>query len=266
MGRPRDPRRDAAKDLFLARNGKITTKELAEKSGVPDSTIRKWKSMDGWKAALEKKQSKRKRGAQPGNQNAAGAGAPRGNRNAETHGAYCAVHLDDLPEDERQYIESIGLDSAENMTRELQLLTAKERDLRRRIKALEDEQADTLHTDKVIEMLVPKGKQDGAEDGSGDSIQAADDEELKTAMRTVIKASPFDRAMKLEAELNKVHGRIIKLIDSIKGYEMEARRLELEEKRFRFAKQRAMGEYNIDPKTGEIDDSTDRDGEEGPEL
>ena len=39
MGRPRDPRRDAAKDLFLARRGNITTKELAEKAGVPDSTI-----------------------------------------------------------------------------------------------------------------------------------------------------------------------------------------------------------------------------------
>ena len=41
MGRPRDPRRDAAKDLFLARGGNITTKELAEKAGVPDSTDRK---------------------------------------------------------------------------------------------------------------------------------------------------------------------------------------------------------------------------------
>lgn len=87
MGRPRDPRRDAAKDLFLARRGNITTKELAEKAGVPDSTIRKWKSLDGW-----------------------------------------------------------------------------QRDLRRRIKALENETADTLHTDKVIEMLTPEGKQDSPQD------------------------------------------------------------------------------------------------------
>lgn len=261
MGRPRDPRRDAAKDFFLARNGQVTTKELAEKAGVPDSTIRKWKSLDGWQAALDKKKSKRRRGGQPGNKNAVGAGAPIGNRNAETHGAYSTVHLNDLSEEDRQYIESIGLDSAENMTRELQLLTAKERDLRRRIRALEGEQADTLHTDKVIEMLVPKGQQDGAEaptEGVG--------EDLKTAMRTVIKASPFDRQMKLEAELNKVHGRIIKLLDSIKGYEMEARRLELEERKFRLAKQRATGEYNVDPDTGEIDDTQDHDGEEGPDL
>ena len=76
MGRPRDPRRDAAKDLFLARGGNITTKELAEKAGVPDSTIRKWKSLDGWQTALDKKKSKRRRGGQPGNKNAFGAGAP----------------------------------------------------------------------------------------------------------------------------------------------------------------------------------------------
>lgn len=261
MGRPRDPRRDAAKDFFLASNGKITTKELAEKAGVPDSTIRKWKSADGWKVALEKKLSKRRRGGQPGNTNAVGAGAPLGNKNAETHGAYSKVHLDDMPEIDRAYIESIGLDTVENMTRELQLLTAKEIDLRRRIRALEGEQADTLHTDKVIEMLVPKGQQDGAEaptEGVG--------EDLKTAMRTVIKASPFDRQMKLEAELNKVHGRIIKLLDSIKGYEMEARRLELEERKFRLAKQRATGEYNVDPNTGEINDAEDHDGDDGPEL
>ncbi len=258
MGRQRDPRRDAAKELFLAKNGKITTKELAEKSEVPDSTIRKWKSMDGWKAALEKKLSKRKRGGQPGNRNSVGAGAPHRNKNAERHGAYSTVHLADLPDIERQYIESIGLNSEENMTRELQLLTAKERDLRRRIKDLEEEQADILHTDKVIETLTTAGKQDGG--------STADDGELKPTMRTVIKASPFDRVMKLEAELNRIHGRIIKLIDSIKGYEMEARRLELEERRFRFAKQRALGEYNVDPETGEIDDTTDSKGDEGPEL
>ncbi len=261
MGRPRDPRRDAAKDFFLASNGKITTKELAEKAGVPDSTIRKWKSADNWKTALERKLSKRRRGGQPGNSNAVGAGAPHRNRNAETHGAYSTVHLDDLPEGTRAYIESIGLDTVSNMRRELQLLTAKEMDLRQRIRALENEQADTLHTDKVIEMLVPKGQQGGTE-----APTEAAGEDLKTTMRTVVKASPFDRRIKLEAELNKVHGRIIKLLDSIKGYEMEVRRLDLEERKFRLAKQRATGEYNVNPDTGEIDDAQDHDGDNGPEL
>lgn len=63
----------------------------------------------------------------------------------------------------------------------------------------------------------------------------------KVNMQTVIKASAFDRAMKLEAEMNKIHGRIIKLLDSIKGYEMESRRLRLEERKYNLAKQKLSG-------------------------
>lgn len=46
-------------------------------------------------------------------------------------------------------------------------------------------------------------------------------ESLKTAMKTIIKASPFDRAMKVEAELNKLNGRIIKLLDSMRAHEAD---------------------------------------------
>ena len=69
----------------------------------------------------------------------------------------------------------------------------------------------------------------------------------KVNMQTVIKASAFDRAMKLEAELNKIHGRIIKLLDSIKGYEMESRRLRLEERKYNLAKQKLSGAFDVDP-------------------
>ena len=76
-------------------------------------------------------------------------------------------------------------------------------------------------------------------------------------MQTVIKASAVDRAMKLEAELNKIHGRIIKLLDSIKGYEMESRRLRLEERKYNLAKQKLSGAFDVDPETGEIIDEVD---------
>ena len=76
-------------------------------------------------------------------------------------------------------------------------------------------------------------------------------------MQTVIKASVFDRVMKLEAELNKIHGRIIKLLDSIKGYEMESRRVRLEERKYNLAKQKLSGAYDIDPDTGEINDEAE---------
>ena len=61
--------------------------------------------LDSWAAELEAQKPPRKRGGQPGNKNAAGAGAPHGNRNAETHGAYSTVRLADLPDEQREYIE-----------------------------------------------------------------------------------------------------------------------------------------------------------------
>ena len=76
----------------------------------------------------------------------------------------------------------------------------------------------------------------------------------KTAMKSIIKSSPFDRAMKVEAELNKLHGRIIKQLDSIKAYELEDRRLQLAEKQLELNKQKLTGEFEIDP-----DGSTEND-------
>ena len=72
-------------------------------------------------------------------------------------------------------------------------------------------------------------------------------ETYKTAMKSVIKSSPFERAMKVEAELNKLHGRIIKQLDSIKAYELEDRRLQLAEKQLELNKQKLTGEFEIDP-------------------
>ncbi|RPF48247.1 uncharacterized protein YjcR [Hydrogenoanaerobacterium saccharovorans] len=240
MARPRSPQRDKAKEKWLQSCGKITVKQLAESMGIPSARIRKWKSEDKWRDELDEIQSKRCRGGQPGNQNAAGAGAPIKNNNAETHGAYSTVHLDDLPQKEREYIMSITLDTRENMLRELQLLIAKESDLKKKMKALETESDEALHIDKVVEMLVPES-----------------DTAFKTNMKTVMKASSFDRTMKLEAEYNKIHGRIIKLLDSIKSYELEKRRIQLEERKYNLAKQRIKGEYEINPETGEIDDESD---------
>jgi hypothetical protein len=97
-------------------------------------------------------------------------------------------------------------------------------------------------------MLVPKGKE-----GNKNKL-AAGVEELKTAMRTVIKASPFDRAMKLEAEYSKTHGRILKLVDAIRARELDRQRIDLDERKHILAKQRLAGAYSIDPETGELDD------------
>ena len=97
------------------------------------------------------------------------------------------------------------------------------------------------------------------QDTTGDREREFAENGYNVTMQTVIKASAFDRAMKLEAELNKIHGRIIKLLDSIKGYELESRRVRLEERKYNLAKQKLSGAYDIDPETGEIIDENDDD-------
>lgn len=266
MARERSPERDKARQIWLDSGGSMTAKEVADAAGVKPEQVRKWKSLDDWKTALEEQQSKRKRGGQPGNQNAAGAGAPPGNRNAETHGAYSTVRLEDLPEEQRAYIENLTLDTTANMLHELQTLMAKEADLQGKIRKLESGDPDALYVDKVVQMLVPRPRvhdDDGmaTEDFKDIAEFEGADEPYKTAMRTVIKASPFDRAMKLEAELNRTHGRIIKLLDSIKAYELECRRASLEERKYNLAKQKLTGAFDIDPETGDINDTIDPDGD-----
>lgn len=55
----------------------------------------------------------------------------------------------------------------------------------------------------------------------------------------------------------EVMAGIIKLLDSIKGYEMESRRLRLEERKYNLAKQKLSGAFDVDPETGEIIDEVD---------
>lgn len=241
MARERSPAREEARRIWIESGGTMTAQEVAESVGAKPEQVRKWKSMDAWKVALEAQKPPRKRGGQPGNQNAAGAGAPLGNRNAETHGAYSTVRLADLQPEQREYIEKLTLDTEQNMLVELQLLIAKETDLQNKIAALEHSADDSLYIDRIVEMRTPK------------------EDTYHVTMQTVIKASAFDRAMKLEAELNKIHGRIIKLLDSIKGYEMECRRVRLEERKYHLAKQKLSGAFEINPETGEIDDELDGD-------
>lgn len=250
MARARNPARDKAKKEWLESGGKITTNALAKAYRVTEVQIRKWKSADKWQADLERK----KKGGQKGNKNAVGHGAPKGNTNAETHGAYSAVHLENFPPEERAYIESITLDTMENMLRELQLLFAKECDLTRRINEYRQADPDTLYTDRVVEVYTRKGK--------GDSNKQS----LENSARTVIKASPFDRAMKLESEYNKVHGRILKLIDSIRARETDGKRISLDERKHELTRQRITGEYNINPDTGEIDDTPCEGNADGNEV
>jgi hypothetical protein len=231
MARAKNPQRDEARNRWIESGGTLPTKENAALSGATESQVRKWKSLDKWADELGGMGTHGGRG----NANAKGSGAPERNTNAATHGANVTMHLDSLTPGCKAYVEGIGGDSSRNMLRELQLLYAKEYDLKDKIRALENEPPGVLHVEKHVET-------DNKKSGKTTTIESA---------------SAFEHIMRLKDMEIRIHGRILKLLDSMKGYELEKQRLDLEERKYRLAKQKLSGEYSVDAATGEIIDSAE---------
>ena len=270
MARPRNPQRALSLQRYLENDGEISIAELAQLAGVSENQISKWKSADKWDEALKKKP--KKRGGQKGNKNAAGkTPAKNGNKNAVTHGAFAQAGYEDIDTAKAEEIRSIeNVNALSRMVEELQALYLRKAYLEKLLEEYEAPEAGGFYTDKIVHMIVPKSMEDKqAESETGIETGAAEDpdkaaggqqgEQFKTAMKSIIKSSPFDRAMKVEAELNKLHGRIIKQLDSIKAHEMESRRLQLEERRLELMKQKITGEIDIDPE----DEDWTEDGDGG---
>lgn len=246
MARQRNPERDISLKRYLESNGKVTIAELAKLAGVTETQIRKWKSLDKWQEKL--KQKCRKKGGQPGNKNAAGKTPKKnGNKNAMTHGAFVSVGYDDVPVELAEEIKSLEPDSMLCMAEEMKSLLLRKVYLEGLLSEYSKAEESKFYTDKIVEMIVPDDKE-----AKSDSVmtQTKDPEsgskDYKTTVKSIVKSSAFERAMKIEGELNKVHGRIIKLIDSLKSKELEERRLNLEEKKYKLAKDKANGIFDDD--------------------
>lgn len=116
MPKVRNPDRIKAEEIYLNNKGNIELVKIAKKLKRPPGTIRGWKNKDKWDDKLNgtfqennekdterSKRKKRKKGGQPGNKNAVGHGAPKRNKNAETHGLFTKY----LPEETLELIEDI---------------------------------------------------------------------------------------------------------------------------------------------------------------
>jgi len=166
MARPREEKRDAAFNLWADSGGSAKLKDIATQLGVPDSRIRKWKTVDKWeekikershsnKGALQNskgsapKQNAPKQSGKIGNKNAVGHGAPKGNKNAVGNkggsggppgnkkavvtGAYETIWMDCLSGEERTLCSQINTDKLAQVEEEIQLITIRERRMMKRI-------------------------------------------------------------------------------------------------------------------------------------
>lgn len=143
----RSEERKQAERMYLESKGNMKLVEIAEKLGLPDNKVRKWKSLDNWEGKLhpakgekgKKKpveRSTKEEGSVPPKKS---VGAPKGNTNAKghknpvpppdttKHGGYSAVYWDVLDDTEKGLIEDMPKDEEELLIEQIQLFSVRER-------------------------------------------------------------------------------------------------------------------------------------------
>lgn len=237
----RSAERDTAKAEYIERRSRgeeVNLAELADRLGVKRQTLRNWKSADKWDEAVPPA-PKRKRGGQPGNKNSKGKknaagshkGAPPGNKNAEKDGAYSAVLLDALTDEERELMEKTPLEVRAALEDEMKVLKYRERKILSKIAEYEKAGEEAVYLSATTEI---RGKNN-------------------TTMR--FSDSAFKRVQALQEALYKVQGRIAKITDSLRALDESKARLDLEKQRLEILRMRASNSADVDD--AEPDDLTD---------
>lgn len=223
----------AAKLEYIRRRAKgeeVNLSELSKKLSINYSTLRRHKAKEKW----DEPQPRKKRGAPKGNKNAKGCGAPKGNKNAEKDGAYSAVYLDRLTDEDKAYTDMTPEDSLPNLMIELKILRVRERHVLASIAAYEAENEEKLHLSSLMDMRTPEGGEDGAEQSMG--MYTSD--------------TAFTRIEKLNEALYKIQGRIATVLNSIHSIKESDRRAELERERLDIMRMRASGTFEVDGEDG----------------
>lgn len=148
MARAPDKRIEQAKAMYL-KGMKLV--EIASRLNLPEGTVRRWKSTHRWD---NERSDKKKRGGQPGNQNATG---PPGNKNAVKTGEFEALFFDCLEPDEQQLIQKVQPNKEQLLLQEIQLLTVRERRMLKRIETLKNIEQPAADENTEPEEQVPAG-------------------------------------------------------------------------------------------------------------
>ena len=240
MPRARCPESIEAEKQYRAGN-KLT--DIARSMGVPEGTVRRWKSDQDWdgKKAVAKKKitersetskpSVRKRGAQTGNQN--GKGGPANNVHNLKHGAFRRFYGHLLTEDELSMYEEMEtqaeIDRLRDLYRQHQIT---ERRLMGFIEEIRN--GAEMITHRTVTHAVPSGKKlpDGR-DGTKIVNISQEQEPRQEQLRSFMEA------------LTRVRAEMRRVADSLRQHEEIAARLRMEEEKLEIAKRR-MGLDNDD--------------------
>ena len=215
--------------------------DIAKKIGVPDSTVRRWKSTQKWdgdkseqgkkkeveRSDKRKPNARKSKGAPKGNKNAVGhvPSTPKRNKNAETHGAYSKVYWDALDDEELDLIDSMANTEEEQLIMQLQMFSVRERRLMKSIKRYREMEVEN-HGLSVKSVSKTKKTED-LMNFDGESIEDGKYKKITETSVTNTEAI-MNSIMVLEAELTKVQRAKTKAIETLSKYRLEKAKLESE--------------------------------------
>lgn len=238
---PRAPSEKVTQAEKLFNDG-MAMVEIAKKLEVSDGTVRSWKNRYGWGKASKKNKcnvakksdkksatlQKKKRGGQPGNQNAKGGpGNPHPNPPPDRtkHGGYVPVYMDALDEDEQDLIETVPKDPELQLIEQIQLFSIRERRILKAINKYREQKGEVAVMD-VNRSESKRSFRDQEEEAEYDRRQKEkiDNKEILPGKSYNIATHTANKDMiiaRLEQELSTVQSKKTKAIEALAKIQIE---------------------------------------------
>ncbi|WP_405131143.1 phage terminase small subunit [Paenibacillus sp. FSL H8-0317] len=290
MARERSPERDKAKLMWIESGGKMMLKDIAAALSVPESRVRKWKSMDRWEVQFNGSAEgspkgnvpngangsvSKSRGAPKGNKNAFGnrGGAPPGNQNAVGNrggdggpyrnkhalktGMYETIFLDTLEPDEQDMMDQIDTDPLAQLNEQLIMLSLQERRHMKRVKLLESGLTDEERKTKQ-ELMQRQDKVSMLSPKTGKAITVPlTTEGMKVTEITTVVTSKLDKILQQEEALVKTRDKKLRVINLIASLQQEEEKLRIARERLELDKYKALGHGDESGGGNDVDDEDD---------
>ncbi len=243
---PRQPNKKIGEAEKLYKSG-MKMVDISKKIGVPEGTIRRWKHDKCWDGNTKKKQSERsekrdeekanvrKRGAPKGNQNAKGG---KGNPNPKPppdptkHGAYRAVFMDALDEDEQELVGMVPEDEEQLLMEQIQLFSIRERRILKAINKYREQKGEV----SVVDLYRSETKRSFKDDNEKELYEKKIREKVEKdkwlpGESYSIQTHTTNKDLiiaRLEQELSSVQNKKTKAIEALSKIRIERAKMENE--------------------------------------
>lgn len=244
---PRAPNEKLIQAEKLYHEG-MTMVEISKKLEISDGTVRSWKNRYGWGKTIQEKKCnvakdnkkknatlRKKRGGQPGNQNAKGSsGNPNPNPPPDRtkHGAYKAVFMHALDEEERELVEIVPDDEEQLLIEQIQLFSIRELRILKAINKYREIKGEVT----VFGVVRAEAKRTFKDKEEEALYNKRIDEEVQNGERLPGKAYTIETSttnkdniiIRLEQELTSVQNKKTKAIEALSKIRLEKKKLEQE--------------------------------------